>query len=121
ILNLKTQGFAGFEALLRWHRGELGMVSPAEFIPFAEETGLIVPIGEWVLRQACNEAAGWPSTISVAVNLSPVQFRELDLCQTVSDALACSGLSADRLELEITESMLLRNQASTLETVRQLR
>ena len=111
----------GFEALIRWNHPERGMISPADFIPLAEETALIVPIGEWVLRQACKQAAGWPSAVSVAVNLSPVQFRELDLCQTVSDALANSGLSADRLELEITESMLVRNQAATLETVRQLR
>jgi diguanylate cyclase (GGDEF)-like protein len=121
LVNLESKQTSCFEALVRWNHPERGMISPAEFIPFAEETGLIVPIGEWVLRQACKQAAGWPSTVSVAVNLSPVQFRELDLCQTVSDALACSGLPADRLELEITESMLLRNQAATLETVRQLR
>jgi diguanylate cyclase (GGDEF)-like protein len=121
LVNLESGQIAGFEALVRWNHPERGMIAPAEFIPFAEETGLIVPIGEWVLRQACKEAAGWPSAISVAVNLSPVQFKELDLCQTVSDALARSGLSADRLELEITESMLLRDQVSTLETVRQLR
>jgi diguanylate cyclase (GGDEF)-like protein len=121
LVNLESQRICGFEALVRWKHPERGMISPAEFIPFAEETSLIVPIGEWVLRQACKQAAGWPGTVSVAVNLSPVQFRELNLCQTVSDALANSGLSADRLELEITESMLVRNQAATLETVRQLR
>jgi diguanylate cyclase (GGDEF)-like protein/PAS domain S-box-containing protein len=121
LVNVKSEEISGFEALVRWNHPERGMIAPAEFIPFAEETGVIVPIGEWVLRQACKEAAGWPSGVSVAVNLSPVQFRELDLCQAVRDALARSGLSADRLELEITESMLLRNQASTLETLRQLR
>jgi EAL domain-containing protein (putative c-di-GMP-specific phosphodiesterase class I) len=80
-----------------------------------------VPIGEWVLRQACKEAARWPSAVSVAVNLSPVQFQDLDLFQTVSDALAGAGLAANRLELEITETALLRNQETTLQTVRQLR
>jgi diguanylate cyclase (GGDEF)-like protein/PAS domain S-box-containing protein len=121
LVNLESEQIASFEALVRWNHPERGMIPPADFIPCAEVTGLIVPIGEWVLRQACKEAVGWPSAISVAVNLSPVQFRGLDLCQTVSDALARSGLSADRLELEITESMLLHDQASTLETVRQLR
>jgi diguanylate cyclase (GGDEF)-like protein len=121
LVNLESDQVCGFEALARWNHPERGMISPADFIPFAEETGLIVPIGEWVLRQACKQAAEWPSDVSVAVNLSAVQFRELNLCQTVSDALASSGLSADRLELEITESMLVHNQAATLETVRQLR
>jgi diguanylate cyclase (GGDEF)-like protein len=121
LVNLESEQISSFEALVRWYHPERGMIPPADFIPFAEETGLIVPIGEWVLRQACKEAAGWPSAIGVAVNLSPVQFRELNLCQTVSDALAQAGLSAERLELEITESMLLHDQASTLETVHQLR
>jgi diguanylate cyclase (GGDEF)-like protein len=121
LVNLQSGQISGFEALIRWDQPERGMVLPGDFIPFAEETALIVPIGEWVLRQACKEAAGWPSAVSVAVNLSPVQFRELDLFQTVSDALARSGLAANRLELEITETALLRNQETTLETVQQLR
>jgi diguanylate cyclase (GGDEF)-like protein len=121
VVNLKSGQVSGFEALIRWDQPERGMVQPADFIPFAEETALIVPIGEWVLRQACKEAAGWPSAISIAVNLSAVQFTGLELCQTVIDALARSGLAANRLELEITETALLRNQETTLESVRQLR
>jgi EAL domain-containing protein (putative c-di-GMP-specific phosphodiesterase class I) len=87
----------------------------------AEETALIVPIGEWVLRQACGEAMKWPSQIRIAVNLSPIQFKERNLPQTVMSALAHSGLPAKRLELEITESVLLVNDDSTLETLHQLR
>ena len=121
LVNLDSGQIIGFEALIRWNHPERGIIDPADFIPFAEETGLIVPIGAWVLREACEEAARWPDDISVAVNLSPVQLREIDLCQTVSDALARSGLSAGRLELEITETMLLRNQVVTHETLRQLR
>jgi predicted signal transduction protein with EAL and GGDEF domain len=121
VVHLQSGGISGFEALIRWNHPERGLIPPAEFIPFAEETGLIVPIGEWVLRQACEEAGKWPDNISVAVNLSPVQFRRLDLCQTVSDVLASSGLTARRLGLEITETVLLRNQETTLETLRQLR
>jgi diguanylate cyclase (GGDEF)-like protein len=121
LVNLESGQISGFEALIRWNHPEHGMIPPADFIPFAEETALIVPIGEWVLRQACKEAAGWPSAVSVRVNLSPVQFRELDLSQTVTNALECSGLAAHRLELEITESALLRKQESTLETLRRLR
>ena len=103
LVNLERNEICGFEALLRWHHPERGMVSPAEFIPLAEETGLIVPIGEWVLRQACAEAATWPEHIKVAVNLSPVQFKSRNLVQTVFAALAASGLPPSRLELEITE------------------
>ena len=91
LVNLQSGQISGFEALIRWNHPERGMISPADFIPFAEETALIVPIGEWALRQACKDAAGWPSAVSVAVNLSPVQFKELDLCQTVNDALAQLG------------------------------
>jgi EAL domain-containing protein (putative c-di-GMP-specific phosphodiesterase class I) len=121
LVNLQSGQISAFEALLRWDHPERGMIPPADFISFAEETGLIVPIGEWALRQACKEAAKWPGTLSVAVNLSPLQFKELDICQTVTDALVRSGLSADRLELEITETALLRNQESTLENMRRLR
>jgi EAL domain-containing protein (putative c-di-GMP-specific phosphodiesterase class I) len=97
------------------------MISPADFIPLAEETALIVPIGEWVLRQACAEAAKWPSDIGVAVNLSPAQFKSPHLSQIVITALARSGLSPLRLELEITESVLLFNNDNTLATLHQLR
>lgn len=97
----------GFEALVRWMHPKRGFVSPAEFIPLAEETGVIIPLGEWILQQACATAAGWPNGISVAVNLSPIQFRHSDLPLLVSSALQESGLAASRLELEVTESVFL--------------
>ncbi len=105
----------GFEALLRWQNPARGMVSPAEFIPLAEEIGLIVPIGEWVLRQACRTAASWSEAVLVAVNVSAVQFTDgARLLRAVDEALASSGLPGARLELEITESVLLRDAAETL-------
>ena len=109
LVNLARGEVSGFEALLRWRHPERGLVAPAEFIPLLEEIGLIVPVGEWVLRRACAEAATWPGGIKVAVNLSPAQFRTAGLVETVADALAGSGLPAHRLELEITESLLLRD------------
>jgi EAL domain-containing protein (putative c-di-GMP-specific phosphodiesterase class I) len=98
-----------------------GLISPAEFIPLAEETGLIVPIGAWVLHRACAEAMHWPKSVKVAVNLSAVQFKDQTLVATVIDALTRSGLPATRLELEITESVLLAENARTLDTLRALR
>ena len=109
ILNLEHNEVRGFEALLRWHRPEVGTVSPAQFIPLAEETGLITPIGEWVLRQACAQAASWPTHITVSVNLSAVQFKSRNLVQTVLSALASSSIAPGRLELEITESVLVQD------------
>ncbi|MGH6820351.1 MAG: putative bifunctional diguanylate cyclase/phosphodiesterase, partial [Methylocella sp.] len=100
LVTLETGVICGFEALLRWHHPLRGMVAPAKFIPLAEETGLIVPIGEWVLRQACAEAAAWPDDLKVAVNLSPVQFKKGNLPQVVFATLASTGLPAARLELE---------------------
>ncbi|ELR03657.1 hypothetical protein GMDG_08929, partial [Pseudogymnoascus destructans 20631-21] len=88
LVNIARHEIAGFEALLRWHHNERGMISPTEFIPIAEESGLIVPIGEWVLRQACADAATWPDHVKVAVNLSPVQFRGGALVQSVVSAIA---------------------------------
>ena len=117
LVNLERQEISGFEALIRWNHPERGLVSPLEFIPLAEETALIVPIGEWVLRQACGEAVKWPSQIRIAVNLSPIQFKERNLPQTVMSALAHSGLPATRLELEITESVLLMDDGATVETL----
>jgi predicted signal transduction protein with EAL and GGDEF domain len=114
LVNLQTERICGFEALIRWNHPQRGMISPLEFIPFAEESALIVPIGEWVLRAACTEAAKWPSEVRIAVNLSPVQFRTPNLYEAVTNALSHSGLAADRLELEITESALLSNQDSTV-------
>jgi diguanylate cyclase (GGDEF)-like protein len=121
FVNLVTDEISAFEALLRWNHPERGLVAPLEFISLAEETALIVPIGEWVLRQACREAVKWPSHIHVAVNVSPAQFTRPNLSQVVMSALAGSGLAAQRLELEITESVLLLGSDSTLATLHQLR
>jgi diguanylate cyclase (GGDEF)-like protein len=120
-INLASNKISGFEALLRWNHPVRGFVSPLDFIPVAEETGLIVEIGEWVLRAACFEAENWSADISVAVNLSPIQFKKGDLALTVQAALAASGLRADRLELEITESVFLRDTADTLAALHKLR
>ncbi len=121
LVTLETGVISGFEALLRWHHPLRGTVPPAKFIPVAEETGLIVPIGEWVLRQACSEAARWPNEMKVAVNLSPVQFKRGNLPQAVFATLASAGLPAARLELEITESILLADSETNLATLRSLR
>jgi len=121
LVNLKTDAVSGFEALLRWRHPDRGMVLPGDFVPLAEETGLIVPLGEWVLRNACAEAAGWPETVKVAVNLSAVQFKSEGLVPSVISALASSGLPASRLELEITESVLLNNSEAILRVLHQLR
>lgn len=114
LYDIETDKACGAEALVRWRQPSQGLVSPAEFIPLAEETGLIVPLGEWVLRTACAEATAWPAGMKVAVNVSPVQFRKGDLVQTVADALIDSGLAPERLELEITESVLVHNNDENL-------
>jgi EAL domain-containing protein (putative c-di-GMP-specific phosphodiesterase class I) len=120
LVGLKENRVTCLEALLRWtHKGEA--ISPAEFIPIAEETGLIVPIGEWVLREACEAAAHWPSQARVAVNLSPVQFKNKRLFETVHGILAATGLPPTRLELEITESLMLNDNEQTLQTLHRLR
>lgn len=109
LLNLRTMKVRTCEALLRWKHPERGMVPPSEFIPVAEDIGIIRDIGEWVLREACRECTNWPSDIRVAVNLSPVQFRDANLPDVVIAALKDSGLAPDRLEVEITESVLLKD------------
>jgi EAL domain-containing protein (putative c-di-GMP-specific phosphodiesterase class I) len=121
LLNLKRNALSGFEALMRWRTADGVVIPPCEFIPLAEETGLIVPMGEWALRQALSEAAKWPRHIRVSVNLSPVQFNSRNLTQLVMSALATSGVEASRLELEITESVLLQNRETTRVTLHQLR
>ncbi|MBZ9841485.1 putative bifunctional diguanylate cyclase/phosphodiesterase [Mesorhizobium sp. CA5] len=120
LLNLESGEVSCFEALLRWHHPTRGIVSPSEFIPLAEEIGLIVPIGEWVIKQACLDAASWPEGIRVAVNLSPTQFRNARLLSTIVAALDASGLPASRLELEITETVLLANTQATLAMLQQI-
>jgi len=121
MLNLNQGSARCCEALLRWHCPERGMVSPGEFIPVVEEMGLIVALGEWVIRQACRDAAQWPGDICVAVNLSPTQLIHKSLLPTVLSALAAAQLPARRLELEITEAVLMQNTEITLQTLHQLR
>ncbi|MGH6922192.1 MAG: EAL domain-containing protein [Propylenella sp.] len=119
-LNLRSNQISGFEALLRWNHPERGTIPPSEFIPLAEEIGLIIPLGEWVLRQACRDAVQWPPTVKLSVNLSPAQFNTLDLVEMVESALADSGLEPNRLELEITESVLLAENDSVMTTLHRL-
>ncbi|WP_338720237.1 EAL domain-containing protein [Devosia sp. XK-2] len=120
-VDLRTRNIIGAEALMRWDHPELGSVSPTEFIPLAEETGLIVELGRWILREACQQAASWPSPITVAVNVSPVQFHQADIAVTVAAALHRSGLPASRLELEITESSRVTDPARVHAVMWQLR
>ena len=121
LVDVKTGKLRLFEALPRWRHPEFGMIPPAEFIPMAEETRLIIPIGEWVLRQACATAAQWPDEIGIAVNLSPVQFRKSLLVDTVKRTLVETGLRPARLQLEITESVLLDNDTANLTILQDLR
>jgi diguanylate cyclase (GGDEF)-like protein len=120
-LQLQTGTLIGCEALIRWRHPERGLVSPLDFIPLAEEIGLIVPIGEWVIRQACRDAMTWPAHMSVAVNVSPAQFKSDRLVETIISALASSALPARRLEVEITEGVLLQENEKTLQTLHRLR
>lgn len=121
LINLKTMRISTCEALMRWPHPERGMISPAEFIPIAEEMGLIVEIGNRILRKACVECSKWPSEVRVAVNLSPIQFRRGNVTAAVREALAASGLPANRLEVEITESVLLQDTDTTRASLQQLR
>ncbi len=120
LVQLDPRRVSGFEALLRWHHPVLGMVMPGRFIPIAEETGLIAPIGEWVLRQACQEATRWPANTRIAVNLSPVQFERSDIVSIVASALRETRLPPGRLELEITEGVVMRDMGDALATMRRL-
>ena len=117
-----TRGrLVGFEALLRWRHPERGLIPPGDFLPIAEEIGVIVPIGDWVLRTACREAMNWPRNIVIAVNASPLQFDAGNFAESVQRALAGTGLPPERLEIEITEGILLRNDAMVLKTLHDLR
>lgn len=120
IYDLKTGALRSFESLLRWRHPVLGLIPPSEFIPLAEETGLIVPIGKWALIEACRQLARWPAQISVAVNLSAMQFRGRQLIDTVSHAIREASVHPSRLELEITESVLLQNDRVNLEILNEL-
>jgi diguanylate cyclase (GGDEF)-like protein/PAS domain S-box-containing protein len=119
-VSIESTALIGVEALLRWRHPDRGPIAPAEFIPVAEETGLIVPIGDWVLRAACRVAARWPQ-LTVSVNVSPTQFRERDLVWSVEKALAAAHLPPERLEIEITEGVLIQNTAEALRTLTQLK
>src|ERR1700761_8488227 len=121
VVNLQRNEVVGCEALLRWRHPERGMISPGEFIPIAEETGLICEIGDWALATACAEAMNWPSTIRLAVNVSPVQFRSHAFSLKVANVLAATGLPASRLELEITEAVLIRDDDAALTLLQHLR
>jgi EAL domain-containing protein (putative c-di-GMP-specific phosphodiesterase class I) len=121
LVDLKSGRITGFEALVRWPHRERGMISPGEFIPVAEETGLISAIGGLMLRRACIDAAQWPDDVRVAVNLSPLQFKVGNLLSVVMDALKASDLSPKRLELEITETVLLDKSDQVLATLHALR
>jgi EAL domain-containing protein (putative c-di-GMP-specific phosphodiesterase class I) len=121
VVNLASGKISGFEALIRRNHPERGLVAPHAFIPLAEEIGLIVPIGEWVTKQACAAAAQWPEDVSVAVNVSPIQFRSAGLMQVIVGALAASGLRPARLEIEITETALLQDKDATRAILHRLR
>lgn len=121
LVDAQTGAVTAAEALVRWRHPEQGLIPPADFIPLAEETGLIAQLGAWVLRTACTHAAGWPNTIALAVNLSPVQFRDDRLPDVVASILAATGFAADRLELEITEGVMLEDEARTLALLTKLK
>lgn len=121
IADLSRLEICGFEALLRWQHPERGMVPPSEFVRVAEDTGLIERIGDWVLRRACADASHWPETLKLAVNLSPVQFRRGQVVTSIREALAATGLTPDRLEVEITEGLLLRQSEAILAMLHELR
>jgi len=119
--SVRTNQIRGFEALLRWNHPVRGFIPPAEFIPLAEENGLIIQLGEWVLRQACADAAGWKPTYKVAVNLSPAQFGHADLSKLIIEVLVSTGLPASRLELELTESTIFQDKERSFHVLRQIK
>jgi len=121
VVSIETREISGFEALIRWNHPQHGLVAPSTFIPLAEEIGFIVPLGEWVIREACLAAAQWPEHLNVAVNISAVQFRGTSLMPVIVNALAASGLHPTRLEIEITETVLLQDRETTLAMLHQLR
>jgi diguanylate cyclase (GGDEF)-like protein len=120
ILNAQTQELRCFEALVRWRHTQRGLVPPMQFIPLAEEIDLIVPLGDWIIQEACRQAATWPSPVAVSVNLSAAQFKSPHLLTTIRDALTASGLAPERLKLELTETVLLHDPPATLKTLDRL-
>jgi diguanylate cyclase (GGDEF)-like protein len=121
VVDVKTRRLCGAEALVRWRHPTKGLIAPEQFIPLAESTGLIVPLGEWIMQRACADAASWPSHVKIAVNISAVQFRRGNLFDVILCTLVETGLAPERLELEITETSLLENQEAHLTTIRQLK
>jgi diguanylate cyclase (GGDEF)-like protein/PAS domain S-box-containing protein len=121
VVNVSSGLATGYEALIRWNHPERGRVSPADFIPLAEETGLIIPIGQWVLETACAEAATWPGSLSVAVNLSPVQFQQSNIVETLLGVLDRTGLAPERLELEVTEGVLIADADASIRMFHELK
>jgi diguanylate cyclase (GGDEF)-like protein len=121
VVDVKTRELCGVETLVRWRHPDKGMIAPDHFIPLAESTGLIVPLGEWILNQACADAANWPADVKVAVNISAIQFKKGNLFEVILSALVTTGLQPERLELEVTETSLLENQDAHLTTIRQLK
>ena len=121
VVDIKTRELVGVESLVRWRHPTKGMIPPDNFIPLAESTGLIVPLGEWILQQACADAANWPAHVKVAVNISAIQFKKGNLFEIILATLVKTGLQPERLELEITETSLLENQEAHLTTIRQLK
>jgi len=121
VMDLNTRLLCGVEALVRWRHPTKGLIPPDRFIPLAESTGLIVPLGDWVLQQACADAASWPAHLKIAVNISAVQFNKGNLFDVILCTLVETGLAPERLELEITETSLLENQEAHLATIRQLK
>ncbi len=121
VVDIETRGLIGVETLVRWRHPVKGMIAPDNFIPLAESTGLIGPLGEWILEKACADAANWPAHVKVAVNISAIQFKRGNLFELILAALVKTGLTPERLELEITETSLLENQEAHLTTIRQLK
>src|ERR1700732_3547019 len=113
-IDAKTRGISGVEAFVRWHHPSRGLLLPGQFLPLAEQTGLMLPLGEWILQQACADAAAWPPHVRLAINISPVQFNKGNLCDIVLCALVESGLAPERLELEIAETSLLEKTQAHL-------
>jgi predicted signal transduction protein with EAL and GGDEF domain len=121
VVDAKTRTLCGVEALVRWRHPTKGLIGPDKFVPLAESTGLIVPLGEWILRRACADAASWPAHVKLAINISAIQFKKDDLFEVILSTLVETGLTPGRLELEITETSLLENQEAHLTTIRQLK
>jgi EAL domain-containing protein (putative c-di-GMP-specific phosphodiesterase class I) len=121
VVDVGTRQLCAVEALIRWRHPTRGLIAPDNFIPLAESTGLIVPLGEWILRRACRDAASWPANVRVAINISAVQFQKSNLFDVILCTLVETALPPERLELEITETSLLENQEAHLTTIRQLK